>query len=363
METLIEVLLPGEGGLPQNGVDGGGSIFTEWDVGDEAQFTVSPPDRHDGGPIGLKLDVSATLLKRHQWRVRLSRSGMLLSEVYQTFNGTGSEFTEAIEIMASSTDLQGGDNLTCSLKRVDAPSEEDTIGVLVYGLRFYAGVSVGPISSCSGRVGKIVDSVLLRFNDPDQRHISQSEIVVFVNDLLMELAQQRVFRRSIWKNVTAGSSNLTMEELGSDVIDVVSMAYQEHEAGHIWNMQAVNQIWDVEKFRSVYGPPRWYHVNGGVIEFAPKANRGGRIGVVAAIECPQASCETGALPTSKAHDQMFVYYCLRECHGRDWTAVGAREQWSRFNGLFEAELAKMLSNTSGNGRYVLGNRSLRHFRG
>ena len=363
METLIEVLLPGEGGLPQNGVDNGGAIFTEWDVGDEAQFTVSVPDRHDGGPIGLKLDVSATLMKRHQWRVRMSKSGSTLAEVFRTFTGTGTEFTETIEAYSGSTGLESGDNLTFSLKRIDASADEDTFGVLLYGLRFYAGVSVQAISSCSGRLGKVIDSVLLRFNDVDQRHISQTELIVFINDLIRDLAQRRVFRRSVWKDVVQGQTSLTMSDLGSDVVDVVSMAYQESEAGHIWNMQAVNDIWDVQKFRNVYGPARWYHVNSGVVEFAPGARHGGRIGFVVAIQPGEVACDVGSLPTPVAHDQMFVHYCLRECHGRDWTATGARDQWARHNGLFEAELAKLFSHTSGNGRYVVGNRNLRHFRG
>ena len=363
METLIEVLSPGTGGLPENGVDGGGAIYTVWDIDDEAQFTAVMPDRHDGGPIGIKLEALGTSLKRHQWRLRLSKAGIQVAETYATFAGYGVEANETIEAFSGSAGLDSGDTLTFSLKRVTAPSDEDPAGILIYGIRFYAGTSVEAISECSGRLGKIVDGVLIRFNDAEQKHVSQTEVVVFVNDLIRELSQRRIFRRSVWIDLEDGQSSVSLDGFGADVLDLVSMSYQENQDGHMWNMQGVNDLWEVEKFRNVYGPPRWYHVLNGVVEFAPKAKSGGRLGAIVAIQPAETDCERGTLPTPNAYDQIYTYYCLRECHGRDWTATGARDQWSRYNEMYESELSKLMGMSVGNYRRMLGSRSIRYFRG
>lgn len=363
METFVEVLVPGEGGFPENGVDSGGAVYTEWDVGDEALFTVPLPDRHDGGAVGIRLDVLGTSGRKHKWRVRVSRAGSQLGETFAEFIGTGSEVTESIVALEGTSSLSSGDTLSFSVSRVAAAAFEDEAPALLYGLRFYCGVAVAAISSCSGRVGKIVDSVLIRFNDPDQKHISATEIVVFINDLIRDLAQRRVFRRSVWVELEAGQHIIDLTEFGADVIDVVTLGFQEIEDGYLWNVSAVNDPWNVEKFRQAYGPPRWYFNDGSNVDIAPTPESGGRLGAVAAYLPNDSSCDDGSLPTSAAYDQIYTAYCLRECHGRDWTATGAKDQWARYNALYEVELAKLMDLSTGSGRHVIGSRSLRHFRG
>lgn len=363
MEIFVEVLVPGSGGFPNNGVDSGGAVYTEWDVGDEALFTVALPDRHDGGAVGIRLDVIGSNGLKHKWSVRVSRAGIELGETTAEFVGTGSEVTESIVALEGTSSLSSGDTLSISVSRVAATAFEDDAPALLYGLRFYCGVAVGAISSCSGRVGKIVDGVLIRYNDPDEKHISATEIVVFINDLIRELAQRRIFRRSVWVELDDGQHIIDVTEFGADVIDVVSLGYQEIEGGCLWNVSAVNDTWNVEKFREVYGPPRWYFNDGVNVDIAPTPDYGGRLGAVVAYLPGDASCDDGTLPTSAAYDQIYTSYCLRECHGRDWTASGAREQWARYNALYEAELAKLMDQATGSGRHVIGARTARYFRG
>ena len=83
------------------------------------------------------------------------------------------------------------------------------------------------MSTCSGRLGDIVEQVLVKFNDEREQHIDQDQIVSWVNECLHKIAIKGYWKSDTAVDVVANQADYTMETIIPGYQDVLNIIWAE----------------------------------------------------------------------------------------------------------------------------------------
>ena len=290
-QVRIDALLAGNGTPPANGFDPDSSAgYTEWLVNDQALFTlVIPEDYVPGHDLSVYLvESSASISMRHGWTVvsSLLRPGSNASP--------GETFTETIEYQFTGPAAAGrlmsaavfraagalgpgtinnaaiapGDAICIRLERSPADSLEDPSPIRIFDISVGMVVGQSSESSCSGRVGEIIDAVRDLFNDPAGGFLSDEFIVRSINRCMADLARDNYWRCETWIPAVSGVGSIDLAVAIPGFQDVHNVKF--HGSGE--SMKHIGSFQDFQALESHAdrgGPPVYYNVRNTIISVWP----------------------------------------------------------------------------------------------
>jgi hypothetical protein len=365
--TPVQVLMPSSGAVPSNGHDPiSRAGFTEWEVGDEAGFSVVVPETYvAGNNFFLRVEESsATASARHRWEISaaLFRPGLDHSDeepasettvveylssasagelTTRTFCVTGAEQAGRVSGML----IQSGDILSFVLRRTDATDSEDFAPIRVFDLSLVVRIDDTAVSDCAGRVGKIVDSVRDLFNETGGGFLSDQFVLRAINRCEEDLAKENYWRTESWIPAASGSSSLDL----LDAIPAFQDIHQVRYSGQTYPMTPLDSFREYEALLAesqAGGIPEYYLVQNNRMYVWPAASQDAGSGfcIYHSYRPEDLTCSSEnpdpAIPRS--HDTVFVYYVLKQAFLRDRHAPGADVKFTEYARLYDLEKVSLL---------------------
>jgi len=365
--TPVEVLIPFSGAVPSNGYDPiSRAGFTEWEVDDEAGFSVVVPETYvAGNNFFLRIEESSSSsAARHRWEVltALFRPGLhhsseqavsetaaveyLSSSVAnelttRTFSVTGGEEAGRVADLI----VQPGDILSFSLRRGAATDSEDFAPICVLDLSLVVRIDDTAVSDCAGRVGKIVDAVRDLFNESAGGFLSDQFILRSINRCQEDLAKENYWRAESWIPAVSGSRSV-------DLLTAIPAFQDIHQArfsGRTYPMAPLDSFREYEALLAesqAKGIPEYYLVQNNRMYVWPAASQDIASGfcVYHSYRPDDLTCSSEnpdpAIPRS--HDTLFVYYVLKQAFLRDRHAPGADVKFAEYSRLYDLEKMSLL---------------------
>ena len=366
-DIRIDSFVPSSGALPSTGYDPiSQASYTEWELDDEGHFSVAIPDTYAAGSdifLNIQESSSSTSLN-HQWQVTtlLLRPGMhetdeetdveVFTQEYvssatpdqltaRTFQVTG-----AIEGgRISDTAIAAGDVLSFTVKRIAATQNEDPNPVRMLGLTVSISASEATVSSCHGRVGKIIDAVRDLFNEAVGGFISDEFILRSLNRCQQDLAKEDYWRRETWLPASSGAYTTDLLTNMADYQDI----HQVYFSGRNYPMTALGSFKQYEELRTgsqATANPEYYVVQNNTMYVWPIPGLDVNSGycVYHSYQPSDLTCSSvnPSPPIPKAHDSIFVYHALKDAFLRDRHAPGADAKFREYSQLYEAEKQRLL---------------------
>lgn len=340
--------------------------FWEWELNDEARFSITVPEKHTPkSDLFLRIqEATPSASARHKWQIRTL---LLRPGTHEIDQETASE-TSAAEITSASIadqltsrmisvtgatvvgrvngiEIAPGDLVSFTLKRVAASSQEDPHPIKVFVLSVESYVDDTSVCECAGRTGNIVDAVKDLFNEDSGGFLSDQFILRAINRCQKELAQEGYWRRESWIGSVAGASKV---ELLTAIPDYQSI-HQVHFSGCSAPMKALGGFQEYEELRTAsnkLGTPQYYMIQNTGMYVWPAPTETLQSGFCAYhsylpgdITCTPMNPDP---PIPKAHDSIFVYLVLKEAFLRDRHAPGADIKFQEYSALYEREKQKLL---------------------
>jgi hypothetical protein len=363
----IETLIPSSGAVPANGYDPVSQAgFTEWEVGDEAHFSVVVPEPYlPGNDVYLQiLESSLSPGARHQWEITtlLMRPGLHAtgeqspSEVFalecqaasmaelltvRTIAVTGATGPGQIQDVS----INAGDALCFTVKRIAASIQEDPVPVRVFNLSLTARVDESAVSNCAGRVGNIFDTVRDLFNESTGGFLPDDFILRCLNRCQQDLAQEDYWRRETWIPAASGENRLDMLA----AIPRFQNLHQVHYSGSQAPMVPLASFEEYEELKTASntaGLPEYYIAQNDSLYVWPPSSTDLSSGFcVYHSHLPEdLTCfpENPDPPVPRAHDMVFVYFVLKQAFLRDRHAPGAEIKFQEYSQLFEKAKRSLL---------------------
>lgn len=377
----IDRMLPAPGTGPSEAYDPVSLAgFWEWELNDEARFSITIPDNYRGGSdLFLRIQESTPAASAgHKWQVK---TVLLRPGTHSTDEETVSEKSAVEEVSASIPDqltsriirLTGAaaagrvngieiapwDLISFTLKRVAASSNEDSNSIKVFALsvEFYADET--SVSNCAGRVANIVDSVHDLFNEDGGGFLSDQFILRAINRCRKELAQEDYWRRESWIGCVAGANRTDLLMAIPDYQKI----HQVYFRGSTTPMKALAGFGEYEELKTgseSVGTPEYYMIQNTGLYVWPAPSETLESGycvyhsyLPSDITCSPINPDP---PIPKAHDTVFVYFVLKEAFLRDRHAPGADIKFQEYSALYEREKQSLL------GEGEPSNLSLRSYR-
>ncbi|MBI5248422.1 MAG: hypothetical protein HY912_02910 [Desulfomonile tiedjei] len=340
--------------------------FWQWDLNDEARFSITVPDKYRAGnDLFLRIQESTpSMSARHKWQIKtlLIRPGM-----HVTAEETASE-TSTLEAVSPSiadqlasrmisgtgalvagrvngVEIAPWDLVSFTLKRVAASSGEDPNPVKVLALSVELYTDETSVSDCAGRTGIIVDTVRDLFNEEGGGFLSDQFILRAINRCQKELAQEDYWRRESWIGCVAGADRT---ELLTSIPDYQSI-HQVHFSGCASPMKALAGFQEYEELKAAsnrVGTPQYFVIqNTGMYVWpAPAQDLESGFCVYHSYLPGDITCTpvNPNPPVPKAHDNVFVYFVLKEAFLRDRHAPGADIKFQEYSALYQREKQKLL---------------------
>jgi hypothetical protein len=356
----IETLIPASGAVPSNGYDPVSQAgFTEWQVGDEAHFSVVVPDTYlPGNDVHVRiLESSPSQGDRHRWEITtlLMRPGLNVtgeqppSEVFSLECQAASvaELLTTRSMAVTGADEPGrvqsagmmpGDVLSFRLRRVSASFLEDGEPIRLFDLSVTFRADETAVSTCAGRVGRIIDTVRDLFNESTGGFLPDDFILRCLNRCQQELAQEDYWRCETWVPAASGESRLNMLEL----IPAFQNLHQVQYSGSRTPMTPLGSFEEYEELKtasSVPGRPEHYVVQNDSLYVwpSPSADLSSGFCVYHSYLPDDLTCSPDnpdpSLP--RAHDMIFVYSVLKQAFLRDRHAPGADTKLQEYSQLYE----------------------------
>lgn len=369
MTTIrIDKLVPSEGAAPAEDYDPISLAgFTAWEVGDQARASVIVPDTFVAGQDFLLRVQESTpsISSRHGWQVttvlfrpglhstnQQSVSDMVVHEfeaplvenqlTTRSFQITGSTAVGSVDGVA----ILPGDCLSVVLTRTPVTEAEDPAPVKVFGICLDVTLSLIASPDGSARLSAIRDAVRDLFNEAGGEFLSDDFILHSMNRCLEDLAQA-----DYWRTESR--------------IPSVSGAYQVDLLVEIPTFQALHQVRygdgscpmiplsgyaEFDQMRNsarVTGRPEYYVVQNTTLFVWPPPDKYSDSGFwVYHSFMPAELTFSGVgstLLVPKAHDQIFVYYVLKQAFLRDRHAPGADMKFQEYSALYDQQKRALLS--------------------
>ncbi|MBI4965354.1 MAG: hypothetical protein HY913_18905 [Desulfomonile tiedjei] len=363
----IETLIPSSGAVPSNGYDAVSLAgFTEWEVGDEARFSIVVPETYRAGnDFYLRIQESSPSLSlRHKWQVKtlLMRPEVNVTDeaaVTETFSLECQDASTADRLTTRTLPVTGsakqgqvqdhvispGDVLCFILRRVNASAQEDPAAIKVFDVSLVARVDDSADSDCAGRVGKIFDTVRDLFNEATGGFLPDNFILRSINRCLQDIGQHNYWRRETWMPAEAGENRVDLLEAIAGYQDV----HQVHFSGQTAPMMPLGSFEEYEELKTgsnATGVPEYYAVqNDSMYVWPPPATNlasgfcAYHSYLPADLTCSE---ENPTPPLPAANDMLFVYFVLKQAFLRDRHAPGAEVKFQEYSGLYEQAKQRLL---------------------
>jgi hypothetical protein len=362
----IEIFRSTGGTQPSDGVDGtSGIVYRGWSLNDEEGFTVRVPVGYTAGSL-LKLNISEAsqnTARRHKWQATVT----VRKDTDPTNVSAGEAFTS--EVVSSATayaktarilslcDSSGevnsvapaaGDILNVKLKRIAASADEDAADIRVFDYDFETVVDQALVSGCLGRVGSIIDRVLVKFNEQSEEHLHTADIIDWINQCNAEIA-----RNEYWRTTTLIDSVAAQLEY-----DLLSLIPNYEKAYRVrWMVESSPQQYEIVQTRGDYdeaameqsdydGQVMIAFIDSNTLFLwpAPTSSATGAIEIYHSEYRGDLGCSSDYTPSiPKSHDMLFVYFCLQEAFLKDATNVKATSLTSYYAQKYEQELEKLFA--------------------
>jgi hypothetical protein len=369
MTTIrIDRLIPSQGATPSEHYDPGSlAAFTAWNLGDEARFSVVAPDTYiPGTDLSLRLqDSTPSLSYQHAWRVLavLLRPGLHATDRASVSETTVREFdastvanlltSRSFVVTGSATAgtiggvaIQPGDCISFVLTRVPASTGEDPAATKVFGMCLdLAGKDTTPADN-SPRTWAVKDTVRDLFNEAGGEFLSDEFILRAMNRCLEDLAQDDYWRTETLVPCVSGQYRIDLlAEISS--FQALHQVRYRGSSGPMTPLSGYSEFDQMRARGGKTGKPSYYVVQNATLLVWPPADGDPESGFwVYHAFMPGYLDFSGAgssPPIPRAHDQIFVYYVLKQAYLRDRHAPGADAKFQEYSALYERQKQALLS--------------------
>jgi hypothetical protein len=366
-EIAVTSLIASSGSVPSSGYDPVSNAgYIEWELNDEARFSVKVPDKYRAGS-----DFSITIMEstpsaqaNHKWRIStlLMRPGINATDEatemetftaeYQSSSGSDELTKRVITVTGSGNAgevsdvaIAPGDVLSFTMKRTAASADEDTAAIKVFNLDAGSALSETSLSDCSGRVGTIIDTVRDLFNEAAAGFLPEDFIIRSINRCRQDLAQEGYWRREAWIPSSSGQNEVDLLTLLNDFQDIHQVRFSG--VGHPMSpLPSYREYVELKTDSNTAGTPECYIVaNNKMCVWPPPAkDLQSGFGVYYSYLPPDLTCsaENPDPSVPKAHDMVFVYFVLQQAFLRDRHAPGADTKFREYQRLYEREKRNLL---------------------
>lgn len=342
------------------------AVYWEWELEDEAYFSVIVPQKFDPGTNAVLVlqESTPSVSARHRWQFTCSliRPGVhgtneaaptetFLSEIISPEN-PNRLVSRSITVTGASVQghiagiqIAPADLLGFSMKRVSASSGEDQGAIRVFGLSLEFWTEDTSVSECAGRCGAIVDAVRDLFNENTGGFLPDKFILRSINRCLRHLTQEDYWRRESWLPCIAGSNRISLLAAVPDFQRLHHIYY----SGCPVPMKPLGSFQEYEELKTgsdSTGIPECYVVENTDLYVWPRAPQSLESGfcmyhsyLPEDITCSSVNPDP---PIPGAHDLLFVYYVLKEAFLRDRHAPGADVKFHEYSALYEQEKQRLL---------------------
>lgn len=350
-EYLIEVLSPLAGHVPDNGTDESGNTYTDWALADSASFTFTLPYGFTTG-TDIVIVINETTpgsSKNHKWTLVTTVNSTYTETHTSSFTASATAWAIATRSITCSTSgsvgahaLVAGDMVSIAITRAAADSNEDSNHIRIYTITAHL-TSVGGVSTCLGRLGNIVNAVLMRFNDNAQKFINQAEVIQWVNDCQLLIAQRGFWHKTTEIDLVANQQQYNLWTLIADIENVEEVSWG---SGSDYTYQTLPAIGNWGTFQRLSvglstGTPQTYHIQGNLLYLLPTPDTSVVDGLaIRHTYCPtNMSCTSNYTPsTPAAHDEVYVFFALSIAFRKDRHSPMAAEQAGYYEQKFQQAL-------------------------
>lgn len=366
-ELSVDNLFGSSGSAPASGYDPiSFAVFTEWESGDAAHFSVMVPTSYNAGAdFFLRIDESTqSMSKHHKWQVDtvLLRPGIHATDESDESETFSSEYEapEASHQLATRTmqvtgttepgrvsdiPVAAGDVLSFTLSRTGASTDEDPGPIRVLGLTVVAATTAAATTDCSGRMASIISAVRDLFNEAQGGLITDEFIVRATNRCLIDLAGENYWRRESWVPSMSGKATTNLLDYLPDFQDVHQVTYSG-DTGPMQSLGSFHRYLELRGNDEDCGRPAFFVIQNTVLHVYPSPSMSSASGYsVYHSYVPQeltCSPENPNPSIPRSHDSVFVYYALKESFLRDRHAPGADRKFREYSQLYEAAKQKLL---------------------
>jgi hypothetical protein len=365
-EFLIDSLFRVDGyDVPSNASDGSGNVYTTWELLDRAAFNITVPTGYTAG-TDLELYISESTPSasdKHKWQVDVTLAGAytetFTSEV--TSSATANTISSRTITVSTSGTIQSqaiaeGDLVSFQLSRIAASSDEDSASIKIYSITVATtttdGISVG------SRLGTLIRQVLRKFNDDDQQHLTQSQILDWVNECIQDISGHEYWTTSGTIDIVADQTSYDLLTLFPTIMDIESVVWEATDAKLI-PVSTWDQYVKLLAVTSSSTTPYCYFLQSNTLFIIPTPSASTTAGVTIYYSyCPAAldfSTNTD-IPLPKSFDSVIQAYCLMCAYARDRHAPMAADMLRMNKAAYEKGVARLLAQTHPSGFRMRGYR-------
>jgi hypothetical protein len=363
----IETMVPSSGAVPSNGYDPDSLAgFTEWDLGDEARFSIVVPENYVvGNNFSLRLEESSpTAAAAHGWQVTtlLLRPGSSVTDEQVLAETTGVDYlspsvaqqlaTRTFPVTGGSGAgrvgdvlVQAGDVLSFILRRVPVETLDDPEAINLFDVSVVIRADETVASDCAGRVGTIVDSVRDLFNEAAGGFLSDLFILRSLNRCLQDLAQENYWRGETWLPALSGTGEVDLLQEIPNYQDVHQVRFSGRDSPMV-PLNSFPEYQDLKAASSGRGAPEYYVVQNNKIYVWPIPSQSTASGycVYHSFLPEEITCspDNPNPDIPRAHDMIFVYFALKQAFLRDRHAPGADTKFTEYSQLYQRAKQSLL---------------------
>jgi hypothetical protein len=326
------------------------AYYHAWPLSGKAVFSFDVPENYQAGTdIVLRVqEASPNASDNHKWQfkvlliqpaVNVVNAATLQDTVNQEYASDATAYeltTRSITICSggevASTAIAEGDNIQVQMQRVAASADEDAASIRVFKMVCDATTGAGAtISNCTGRVGAIIDVVKRRFNDenPNTGFLSDTFILGEINQCLYDLTREDLFSKVTWINAVSGQNIYALMDVISDY-ETVHEVYYSGGTEPLLNISTYPDYLNFQmQLDNSGGAPSGWFVDGTNLVIWPycSGNITSGLAVYHSYLPSDLGCTSGTTPpVPKAHDSIFIEWCLAQAWLRDSRAETTGEK-------------------------------------
>jgi hypothetical protein len=347
------MLYPTSGHAPTNAIDSYGQPYSAWELNDEASFTFQVPVGYTSGDdivLSIK-EATASASKAHKWQCEVIHENVTLDTVTSQVTSSASAYTVSTRsITLLSTGVSSGDAVTVILTRIAASSNEDSASIRLFNLDVTLTIDETLASvDCSGRIGDIIEKVLIATNDVNQEFVTATECLLWINECQRDIARNGYWEKVDTVDAVASQEDYNLSTLLTDFIALKALRWNASDTyGQIKPISSRGRYEEIKEDYTNLGSttrPRYYYLHNSTVSIypLPTANTTDGIKVIYNYMPTALGCSSNYTPeTPEVFDEIYVNWCLRQCMQKDYTRGFAADSYRRAYAQYRELLANLL---------------------
>jgi hypothetical protein len=351
---------------PSSSNDDDGTYCSLWSLSDYASFNVTVPDSYTSGSSMVLVITEATdgESKIHKWRAVTLLNGAYSTTAQEEFTSSATAdtlSTRNITIVTSGSisgqTVAAGDLLAITLSRQAASGTEDPNDIRVYAIAVYFVVDAGTLTA-TDRLTTIIRQVLRKFNDDDQQHVSQDQILEWINECIQEISSHGYWRTTGALNIVADQTSYDLLTLYPTLMDVETVVW-EATSSKLIPVSTWEQYAKLLTVTSTSTTPYCYFIASNTLYIVPTPDTTTAAGATLYYSyCPTTLDLTTNtdIPLPKSFDTVIQAYCLMCAYGRDRHAPMAADMFRLNKSLFDKGVGRLMAQEHASGYRLRGYR-------